>query len=284
MKLYNILNYIDAACGFYKFDVHKDETDGEEIVKAELHLLQKKIETLSDGHYDVDIYCLHNKSSHQSPLQFSFKNIDSTPGWKTFDITPLVLSWKLGLINHGLQIRLTKGKQMLSCEEAFSQGEEDSMNTEPFLIVFSNDYDSTFFKHMLKAARNSLKSHNTTTVQPQEKKRNAAKVQNIGCHRKEMIVTADSLSTDDIRLLFPKSFDAGVCEGHCKKLQPSPRTDHAHILSLYYRNNVDLSEVPSKCCVPVSYKKINIIFYNATKGEPIIKQNVLAQANECDCL
>ena len=277
-------NYIDAACGFYKFDVHKDETDGGEIVRAELHLLQKKSATLLDNHYNVEIYCLHNQSSHQSPLQFSFKDIDSTPGWKIFDITPIVLSWKLGLINHGLQIKLTQGKQMLSCEEIFSRGEKDSMNTKPLLIVFSNDHDFTFFKHMLKEDRRSLKSQNTTTAQPQEQKRNAAKVQNVGCHRKEMIVTADSLSTDDIHLLFPKSFDVGVCEGHCKKLQPLPPTDHAHILSLYYRNKVDLSEVPSKCCVPVSYKKINIIFYNATKGEPIIKRNVLAQANECDCL
>jgi len=137
---------------------------------------------------------------------------------------------------------------------------------------------------MLKEERKSLKSHNATTTQPQERKRNAGNVQNVGCHRKKFVVTADSLSTGDIHLFLPKSFDAGVCEGHCKKLQPSPRTDHAHILSLYYRNNVDLSEVPSKCCVPVSYKKINLLFYNAAKGEHIIKPNMLAQADECDCL
>ena len=225
---------------------------------------------------------MFNESSHQSPLRFTFKHIDSTPGWKTFDITPIVLSWKQGLVNHGLQLRLTKGKQVLSCEEVFSQGEEDPMNTEPLLIVYTNDHDSEFFKHMLKEERKLSKG--PATIQPKETKRSAVKVQNVGCHRKEMMVTADSLSAGDVHVLLPKSFDAGVCEGHCTKLQLSPHTDHAHILSLYYRNNVDLSEVPSRCCVPISYKKLNIIFYNAANGEHIIKQNVLAQANECDCL
>ena len=270
--IYSII--IDTTCGYYKFDVRKDETDGEEIGRAELRLLQKKSTTL-DNHYNVDIYYLFNESSHQSPLQFSFKNIDSTPGWKTFDITPIVLSWKLGLINHGLQIRLSKGKQMLPCEEIFSQGEEDSINTEPLLIVFTNGH-STFFKHMLKEERKSSKGH--STAQPQKKKRNAEKV---GCHLKEMMVTADSLSAGDVLVLLPKKFDAGICEGHCKKLQLSPDTDHAHILSSYY---LDLSAIPSRCCVPTSYRNINMIFYNKSTGEHILKVGVPARANGCDCL
>ena len=246
-----------------------------------MHLLQKQSTTL-DGHYNVDIYYLFNESSHQSPLQFTFKHIDSAPGWKTFDITPIVLSWKQGLVNHGLQIRLTKGKEVLSCEGVFSQGEQDSVNTEPLLIVFTNDHDSSFFKHMLKEERKSLKSH--TTIQPKERKRSTVRVQNVGCHRKEMMVTAASLSAGGVSVLLPNSFDVGVCEGHCTKLQLSPHTDHAHILSLHYRNTLDLSAIPSRCCVPTSYKKINMIFYNEANGEYTIKQNVLAQANECDCL
>ena len=271
----------DAMCGHYKFDVRKDKTDGEEIVRAELRLLQKKSTALG-GHYNVDIYYLFNESSHQSPLQFTFKHIDSTPGWKTFDITPIVLSWKQGLVNHGLQLRLTKGKQMLSCEGVFSQGEEDSTNTEPLLIVFTNDHDSTFFKHMLKEDRKSFKSHGT--IQPKERKRSAAQVQNVGCHLKEMVVTADSLSAGNMHVLLPNSFDAGVCEGHCTKLQLSPHTDHAHILSLHYRNTLNLSAIPSRCCVPTSYKKINMIFYDTANDEHIIKQDVPAQATECNCL
>ena len=262
--------------------MHKDKTDGEQIVRAELRLLQKNLTTL-DGHYNVDIYYLLNESSHQSPLRFSFKHIDSTPGWKTFDITPIVLSWKQGLVNHGLQLRLTRDEQILSCEGVFSQGEQDPVNTEPLLIVYTNDHGSKFFKHMLKEERRSLDENHART-QPQGRNQRAVKVQNVGCHRKEMILTADSLSAGDVHVLLPKSFDAGVCEGHCKKLQLSPHTDHAHLLSLYYRNNVDLTEVPSKCCVPTSYKSINMVFYNATSNEHIIKQNVLAQVNECNCL
>ena len=90
------------------------------------------------------------------------------------------------------------------------------------------------------------------------------------------MVTADSLSAGDVHVLLPKSFDVGVCEGHCTKLQLSPHTDHAHILSLYYHINV--SEVTSKCCVPTSYKKINMIFYNKANDKGIMKQNVT-----CDC-
>ena len=249
------------------------------IVRAKLRLLQKTSTTL-DGHYNVDIYYIINESKHQSPLKFSFKHIDPTPGWKTFDITPLVLDWKRGLVNHGLQLQLTRGKQILSCEGVFSQGEEDPMNIEPLLIVFTNDHTSNFFKHML---RKGMKSNHATT-QPQERKQRAVEVQNVACHRKEMMVTANSLSAGDVRVLLPKSFDVGVCEGHCTKLQLSPHTDHAHILSLYYYNNVNLSEVPSKCCVPTSYKKIYMMFYNKANDEYIIKQDVPARATECDCL
>ena len=99
-----------------------------------------------------------------------------------------------------------------------------------------------------------------------------------------MMVTADSLRAGDVHVLLPKRFDAGVCEGHCTKLQLSPHTDHAHILSLYYHNTLDLSAIPSRCCVPTRYKKINMIFHNHRTGEHIIKQDVPAQATECDCL
>ena len=171
---------------------------------------------------------------------------------------------------------------MLPCEEIFAQGEEDSINTEPLLIVFTNDHDSTFFKHMLKEERKSLKSYSTTQLQ--EKKRNAEKVQNVGCHLKEMMVTAESLSAGDVNVLLPKNFDAGICEGHCKKIQLSSHTDHAHILSLHYRNTLDLSAIPSRCCVPTSYQNITMIFFNKSTGEHILKQDVPAQANGCDCL
>jgi len=273
----NLMCSTDAACGYYKFDVHKDKTDGEEMVRAELRLLQQKSSTL-DSHYDVHIYYKLGEDSHQSQ---SFKHVDPTPGWKTFDITPIALKWKQGLINHGIQLKLTKGGEALSCKGVFAEGEQDPINTEPLLILFTNDHDSKFFKHILKEERKSLKK----SPQQQERKRRAVKVQNVECHLKEMVVTADSISAGDIHVLLPKSFNAGVCEGHCKKLQLSSHTtDHAHLLSLYYRNTLDLNAIPSRCCVPTSYKKINMIFYNKASGEHIFKYNVPGQAIGCSCL
>ena len=79
---------IDSTCGYYRFDVHEDTNDGEQMIQAELLLLQKNSPTLA-GDYNVDIYYMLSES-HWSPLPISFKRIDSTSGWKKFDITPNV--------------------------------------------------------------------------------------------------------------------------------------------------------------------------------------------------
>ena len=94
---------------------------------------------MTGSHYDVEMYYLLSEG-HWSPLQLSFKHMDSTPGWKTFDITLIVTKWNHGLGNHGLQLRLTNRKEILSCEGVFSSGEEDPMSTEPLLIVYANDH------------------------------------------------------------------------------------------------------------------------------------------------
>jgi len=57
----------------------------------------------------------------------------SSPGWKTFDITPIAESWKQGWTNHGLRVTLTNGKQELSCEGMYSSGDQN--NTLPLLVV-----------------------------------------------------------------------------------------------------------------------------------------------------
>ena len=271
--------FTDASCGYYKFDVRGDTIDGE-LIRAELHLLQKKSTTLG-GHYNVDIYYLFNESSHQSPLQFTFKHIDSTPGWKTFDITPIVLSWKLGSVNHGLQLRLTKGEQILSCEGVFSQGEGDPMNTKPLLIVFANDHDSSFFKRMLKENRKSMKKSHVK-IQPQEINRIARNTVNSGCHRAALTVTKTQLSTEDVQVVLPHSFDAGVCDGHCTKLKVSyDNPDYRHILSLYYRNTLSLSDTPSRCCVPISYNKISMLFF---RNGQYTQKRVPALLKSCVCM
>ena len=118
----------------------KHELDEEDVIRAELHLLQKSSTTI-DSSYDVEIYYLPNKKVHESMLKFTFQQVDSTPGWKTFDVTPIVLSWKQGLVNHGLQIRLIKGGKRVSCEAVFFEGEQNSLQKQS-LVVFTHDHSS----------------------------------------------------------------------------------------------------------------------------------------------
>lgn len=248
----------------------------EEIIRAELHLLQNNLTGLP-SHYNIDIFYLLNENDTESPLKYSFNHIHSTPGWKKFDITPLVLLWKKNWLNYGLQIRLTKGEKILPCQGVFAEG-QDSKDAydQPILVVLTHDRNSKFLKNILKPMANHIPT--------QQQKRNTINVENLSCHRKEMIVTADSLNSTDTLILYPKEIDVGICEGHCKRLQPAPNNDHAYILSLYYRNNVDLSEVPSKCCVPTSYEKIHMIFYNRASHEHIFKIDVAVKAKKCICL
>lgn len=254
-----------------------DTVGGEEIIKAELHLFQNNVTELP-SHYNIDIFHLLSENDTQSPLQHTFKHIDSTPGWKILDITSLTLLWKNGWLNYGLQVQLTKGGETLPCEGVFAN-EDDSQDVQPLLIVFTHDRDSKYLNKILKNTT-PMDDHNST----QQQKRNTINVQNVACHLKEMIVTADSINSTDIIVLLPERFDAGICQGHCTKLQPAPNNDHAYILSLYYRNNVDLPEVPSKCCVPASYKNISMIFYNEASAEHIMKKEVAVQATKCICL
>ena len=258
-----------------------------ELVRAELHLLQQKSAILGD-HYNVDIYYLLNESSHQSLLQLSFTHIDSIPGWKKFDITPMVLSWKSGSVNNGLEIRLTRGKQILACEGVFSQGEQDPINTEPLLIAYTKDRDSMLFKHMLRERmlKEKMKSPKKGHVEIQSQERNRRQnVENVGCHLATLTVTRDSISTDDMRVLIPWQFNAGVCMGHCKKLQKSPdNPDHAHILSLHYEYTSDsLSDIPSRCCVPVSYRNVKLYIRETGKSDLTVKI-IPGIATECGCL
>ena len=90
-----------AGCGYYKF---KASINGEEIIHAELLLLQKI--SIPGDYYEVNIHYLLNNNNIDSPLKLTFKNTDSTPGWKTFDVTPIVENWKQGWGNYGLKVTL----------------------------------------------------------------------------------------------------------------------------------------------------------------------------------
>ena len=275
----SVLSYTDAKCGHVMFHMDNHTMNEEEIITIELHLFQNNL-TEFPSHYNVDIFFLLSGGATESPLKLTVKHIDSTPGWKKINITTIARLWKYGWPNYGLQVRLTKGEKILPCKGVFTKGQDPHhTHNQPLLVMFTHDPNSRSLTRILKDYT-SLVNHSTI----QQNKRDATNVQNVGCHLKEMILTADSLNSTDIRVLLPKSFDVGICEGHCKKLQPTPHTDHAYILSLYYRNNVDLSEIPSKCCVPASYGNTNMLFYNGTNHEYIFKKDVEIKAKGCVCL
>ena len=268
----------DADCGFYKFEVHKDKVDREQIVRAELHLLQVN-SPVPSGHYRVDIYYILRAQDLESPLRISFKRVSSTPGWKTFDITRIAESWKeQGWVNHGLKMKLTKGDDVLSCDGVFADGREDGMDTEPSLVVYTNDQDSKFFEGLLKKEEKAL-------TQPQRRKRSAGgtRVSNVGCHREQLMVKSESLSGRNIQLLLPKQFDAGMCVGHCKKLEKNAAhlMSYASVISLHYLHNGGLDAAPSRCCVPISYNSIVMLFQHTHQ---IIIKKLPAQVRECGCL
>ena len=274
----------DADCGFYKFEVHKDKVDREQIVRAELHLFQTN-SPVSSGHYHVHVYYLLRAKDMESPLKLTFKHVSSTPGWKTFDITLIAESWKeQGWVNHGLKVKLTtKGNEVLPCDGVFADGNEDTMDTEPSLVIYTNDQDSKFFEGLLKKEEKS-------TTQQQRRKRNSnnagIQVNNVGCHRKELIVKREDLSGHNIKLLLPIKFDAGVCVGHCKRLEqnsPHPMS-YASVVSLHYLHTVGLDAAPSRCCVPISYDHVLMMFIDTNTRQRILKKYVPAKVKECGCL
>ena len=205
--------------------------------------------------------------SHWSPLQpISFKHIDSTPGWKTFDITSIVTKWRQGLVNHGLQLRLTKGKNILSCEGVFSEGDEDSLNTGPLLIIYANDHNTP---------KTSLKRD--ITPQHQET-RNATDVLD-GCHRRRMVVKTEPLG---MQVILPSSVDVGVCEGHCSYPQGN-QLDYANIYYLLYLNGEESGAIPSRCCVPTSFRSVTLLTYHETSKSYYITPAPIS-VDECTCL
>ena len=273
-----VLVGVTSGCGFYKFDVEKQEIEGEEIIHAELRLLQKA--TLQTDHYDVNIYYILREKDLESPLKLTFKHIDATPGWKTFDITPIAQGWKQGWVNHGIQIKLTAGHHHhLSCDGVFYKGEEDEKDTEPLLVVFTHDYDSKFLGEVLKGNK-----HSTThiTTQPQRRRREVVTIHK-SCDLETFMVDREALSNGDLKLILPnKPFNIGMCGGHCARLQTKPTTDHAMLTSLqYFHSN---QEAVKRCCVPTEHKLISMIFINVKTEVITYKFYTTAKATKCSCL
>ena len=80
----------------------------------------------------------------------AFKHTDSSPGLKTFDVTPIVESWKQGWVNYGLKLH---GEQQLSCEGVYSSGDQ------PLLVVFTHDNTNKFLNKIIKDKK-LLNTHN----------------------------------------------------------------------------------------------------------------------------
>ena len=218
-----------------------------------------------DGYYNVDIYYLLNET-HWSPIPISYDYIDSTPGWKTFDVTPIVNNWKQGLVNHhGIQLKFTdKAKETLPCEGVFSTGEDDPVNSEPLLIVYANDYSKP---------QKSLRKRDIITDEI------------VGdtlsyCHRKKLVVPLSDLIP---YVVLPKSVDIGICEGQCPFLNiflygnPS----YLEILDRYYLST-EGSTIPEKCCVPASFRDIAVIVHDRTRNILYLR-NMPILVTYCTC-
>jgi len=46
--------------------------------------------SMPGDYYEINVYYLLNNENTDSPLKLTFKYTDSSPGWKTFDVTPIV--------------------------------------------------------------------------------------------------------------------------------------------------------------------------------------------------
>lgn len=263
----------------------EDKVDQEQIVRAELHLFQKNFPIPSGHHYHVHIYYLIRAQDMESPLQLTFNHVSSARGWKTFDITQIAESWKQnGWVNYGLTVKLTgKGGEVLPCDGVFADEKEDTMDTEPALVVYTHDHDSKFFEGLLKKEEKLL---NHVTTQQRRKRRNT-KVENVSCHRKKLIVKKESLSSGNMKLTLPSEFDAGSCEGHCKRIEQSRSgtLSYASVMSLHYLHNGGVEAAPSRCCVPTGYNHIKLmLFVNPITQERILKKNVPVLVRQCGCL
>lgn len=270
----------DVSCGHYKFEVDKDKVDREHIVRAELHIYQALSPVASAAHYHVNIYYLLRAQDLESPLQIAFNNVSSTPGWKIFDITKIAQSWKKqGWVNYGLQVKLTsEDGKTLPCDGVFADVEV----TEPLLVVYTHDHGSKFFEGLLKQEEKAIQH---VTQQHRRKRSTTIKVTNVGCHRKELKIKRAHLSSDKIHLQFPREFDAGACEGHCKKFELNRQMSYSSVVSLHYMHTIGLQKAPSRCCVPTEFDAVKLmLFYDTTTKQNIFKKNVKVIAKKCGCL
>ena len=282
MRFFNYKLYFstDGGCGYYKFDIDKASINGEEIINAELCLLQKI--SMPGDYYEVNIYYLLNNNNIDSPLKLTFRHTDSSPGWKTFDVTPIVESWKQGWVNYGLKVTLTKGEQQVSCEGVYSSGEqEDKLNTEPLLVVFTHDSTNKLLREALKDKKLSYVKHKKSRRESNSS--SFVETSHVSCHLQKMEVSSTAVAADNVHLMIPKLFDVGVCVGHCPRLPVESLTDYTSILSLHYYQTRGHAGAPKRCCVPNNFEIIQMVFYNELKHEHIYK-NVPARATSCGCV
>jgi len=274
MYIYNT----DASCEYLKFGMDKANIVGEEMLHAELRLLQKI--SLPGHHYEVNIHYLLNENNTDSPLKLTFKHTDTSPGWKIFDVTTIAENWKQGWVNYGLKITLAKGKEQLSCEGVYSSGEQNNvLDTEPLLVVFTRGYNNNFLSRFLIGKKFHVKKHEQT------KRENHVPIQtsNVACHLQKMEVSNAAISADNIHLLIPRLFDIGVCVGHCPRLSVESLSDYASILSLHYYHTKGYDNTPKRCCIPTNFEDIQMLFYNEAMQENIFI-SVPVKATSCNCL
>ena len=178
----------------------------------------------------------------------------------------------------GHKLDFPSTKKFYYVKEFFSEGEEDPLNTEPLLIVYANDNNTP---------TTSLKRD---IISQRKEKCSPVDVLN-NCHRKEMMVKADLLKRGNIQVLHPKSFDIGVCEGQCpSSMQANAGNLHDLFHYYYYALIFDLhcyntkgSSIPSRCCVPTSFKKKAVMPYDRTSRTHTLNHAPVL-VEKCNCL
>lgn len=170
--------------------------------------------------------------------------------------------------------------------------------TTPILIVYSynKNIEKINYRDVVSSTiLDEYMSESISTTAPTPARRKRAAGQFCGVH--DLIIETKHISgamassnASDFTILFPTTYDAGICGGKCGGVIPdnSP-SNHAPFLFLlleretfkghYLENHGYVFE---QCCVPVSYKPLVVL----TSGDMTTSINTIQDMviHQCECL
>uniref|UniRef100_A0A0V0J7W3 Bone morphogenetic protein 2-A n=2 Tax=Schistocephalus solidus TaxID=70667 RepID=A0A0V0J7W3_SCHSO len=100
------------------------------------------------------------------------------------------------------------------------------------------------------------------------------------CRRHDLTVDFGSIGWSKF-ILAPSNYDAGYCFGFC----PFPLSAHFnatnHGLMLYLLSMLNTTNIPSPCCVPLSFKPQSLLFFE--HGDVVLKSFENMAVDRCGC-